>query len=188
MLLLFLCVSPVFAGKSQILWKHYLERHPVLIPPPILKGWFWNTYPTKQQLEAYEAEKDERYRLQLANDLEVEEEMSAREQAENEFYLKRMDAEIRSTITLESGKTSHAQIAVLDKFSSLLAESHTTLERQMNYSRDLNEHLITSMEERMAFQTNMMLMMTFALAVLYLQNHSIRCERIEYHDKPALLH
>jgi hypothetical protein len=202
MFLLFLLCAPVYAGKSQVVWKHYLEMHPELSPPTTIQGWFWNTYPTKQQVDAYEAEKDERNRLKLANDLEVDDEMTAmedatrsfeRERTRNEFYRKSREADVeylQAKTSLESceglSKTAHAQTAIFEKLSSLLAESQTTLERQMNYSRDLNEHLASSLEDRMTFQMNMMMTMTVALFMVYLQNWSIRRHLIEYPKQELL--
>jgi len=186
-LLLSLC-SLVSAGKSQVIWKHYLEMHPELRPPTI-QGWFWNTYPTKQQIEAFEAEKDERYRLKLAHDMEVDDEMTTsedatrafeRERERNEFYRKSREADveyIQAKTVLESGqglsKTAQAQTELFEKCSSLLSDFHSTLEKQMNYNRDLNEHITTCLEERMTFQMHLIWTMAVGLFLLYLHN-SIR--------------
>ena len=191
-LLLSLCAC-VSAGKSQVIWKHYLEMHPELRPPTTIHGWFWNTYPTKQQIEAFEAEKDERYRLKLAHDMEVDDERTAsedatrafeRERARNEFYRKSREADVvylHAKTALESGeglsKTAQAQTELFEKCSTLVSETHSTLEKQMNYNRDLNEHLTTCLEERMTFQMHLIWTMTIGVVLLYLQNCSIR-------DKP----
>ena len=193
-ILLSLCAL-VSAGKSQVIWKHYLEMHPELRPPTTTQGWFWNTYPTKQQIDAYEEEKDERYRLKLASDLEADDEMTAsedatrsfeRERDRNEFYRKSREADVeylQAKTSLESGeglsKMVQAQTAIFEKCSSLLSQSHATLERQMNYSRELNEHLASSLEDRMTFQMNMMLTMMVAMFMVYLQS-SIRRPYLEH--------
>ena len=195
--LLSLC-SLVSAGKSQVIWKHYLEMHPELRPPTTIQGWFWNTYPTKQQIEAFEAEKDERYRLKLAHDMEVDDERTTsedatrafeRERERNEFYRKSREADveyIQAKTVLESGeglsKTAQAQTELFEKCSRLLSDSHSTLEKQMNYNRDLNEHITTCLEERMTFQMHLIWTMAIGLFLLYLQN-SIRRD----HPKRELL-
>jgi hypothetical protein len=143
----------------------------MIIEPKPLKGWFWDTPPTQEQLDTYASKIEERRKLELAKDLEVEEERRAsnafeQECARNEFYRKSRYADT----DLERAK--HGNHDVLEKFAQLLSESHATLEAQMNYSRDLNEHLLATMEEKMAFQMNLILSMVIGFVLLYAHKRS----------------
>jgi hypothetical protein len=184
LLLASLCAI-VSAGRHQVTWKNYLDKNPTLSEPAPLKGWFWDTPPTKEQHETYYAEMEVRRKLKLANDLEVDEELRAsnafeQERQRNEFYRKSRDADT----DLERAKNGKAPYDVLEKFSQLLSASHSTLETQMNYNRDLNEHLLTTMEAKMAFQLNLLLGMTAVFILLYVQKHrSIESRSHEYRNE-----
>ena len=190
MLFLFLiaCLcSLVSAGRHQVTWKNYLDNSPTLHEPAPLKGWFWDTPPTKEQHETYHAEMEIRRKLKLANDLEVEEELRAstafeQERQRNEFYRKSRVADT----DLEYAKNGKSAHDVFEKFSQLLSASHSTLERQLNYSRDMNEHILTTMESKMAFQLNLLLGMTAVFLFLYVQK-SIEMNEYRIESRKELL-